>query len=42
MSEDIVGTIPGTVCLECSVGDEVGDDAVFQIDNSNIDETQGE
>ena len=41
MSEDIVGIIPGTVWLECSVGDEIAADAVFQIDNSNIDENTG-
>ena len=37
MSEDIVRIILGTVCIECSVGDEVAADATFQIDNSNID-----
>ena len=36
MSEVILHVPPGTVCIECSVGDEVAADAVFQIDNTNI------
>jgi hypothetical protein len=36
MSEVILYVPPGTVCIECSVGDEVAADAVFQIDNTDI------
>ena len=41
MSNIILHVPPGTVCIECSVGGEVAADAVFQIDNTNIDESIG-
>ena len=41
MSEDVVPIIPGTVCIECSVGGEVANDTVFQINGSDIDESTG-
>ena len=31
----------GTVCIECSVGGEVANDRIFQIDNTNIDASIG-
>ena len=31
----------GTVCIECSVGGEVANDRVFQMDNTNIDASIG-
>ena len=41
MSDVILYVPPGTVCIECSVGGEVAADAVFQTDNTNIDESIG-
>ena len=43
MSENvlILYVPPGTVCIQCSVGDEVATDAVFQIDSSDIDASTG-
>ena len=41
MSEDVVPSIPGTVCIECSVGGEVANDTVFQINGSDIDASIG-
>ena len=41
MSEGIIRTFPGTLCMECSVGSEVAADAVFQIDGSNISPRMG-
>ena len=32
---------PGTVCIQCSVGGEVANDAIFQIDVSSIDASTG-
>ena len=32
---------PGTVCIQCSVGGEVANDAVFQIDGSDINGSIG-
>ena len=33
--------LPGTVCIECSVGGEVASDTIFQIDVNNIDANIG-
>ena len=41
MSENVVSIIPGTVCIECSVGGEVANDTVFQINGSDIDGSIG-
>ena len=41
VSDVIINVPPGTVCIECSVGDEVADDATIQIDNTNINENIG-
>ena len=43
MSENLLTRYvrPGTVCIQCSVGGEVATDAVFQIDNTNIDASTG-
>ena len=41
MSEVVVSIIPGTVCIECSVGDEVANDTVFQLNGSDIDASIG-
>ena len=43
MSENLVSRYvpPGTVCIQYSVGGEVATDAVFQIDDSNIDASIG-
>ena len=32
---------PGTVCVQCSVGGEVANDSIFQIDGSDIDASTG-
>ena len=32
---------PGTVCIQCSVGGEVANDAIYHIDGSNIDASIG-
>ena len=32
---------PGTVCIQCSVGGEVANDSIFQIDGSDIDASIG-
>ena len=36
MSNVILHVPPGTVCIKCSVGDKVAADAVFIVDNTNI------
>lgn len=36
MSDVIIPIPPGTVCIECSVGGEVANDTVFQMDDPNI------
>ena len=41
MNEDVISIIPGTVCIECSVGGEVANDTVFQINGSDIDASTG-
>ena len=43
MSENLVTRyVPrGTVCIQCSVGSEVANDSIFQIDGSDIDESIG-
>jgi hypothetical protein len=39
MSENLVYRYvpPGIVCIQCSVGGEVANDAMFHIDGSDID-----
>ena len=43
MSENLLSrhVPPGTVCIQCSVGDEVANDSIFQIDGSDIDASTG-
>ena len=41
MSEVIISVPSGTVCVACNVGGEVAVDAVFQIDNTNINGSIG-
>ena len=43
MSENLVFRYvpPGTVCIQCSVGGEVANDAIFLIDGSDIDASTG-
>ena len=43
MSENLLTRYvpPGTVCIQCSVGGEVANDSIFQIDGSDIDASTG-
>ena len=41
VSNVIITVPPGTVCIECSVGDEAAADATFQLDNTNINGSIG-
>ena len=41
MSRDIFYVLPGTVCIRCSVGGEVANDTVFQINGSSIVPSEG-
>ena len=43
MSENLLTRYvpPGTVCIQCSVGDEVANDSIFQIAGSDIDASTG-
>ena len=43
MSENLLSRYvpPGTVCIQCSVGGEVANDSIFQIDDSDIDASTG-
>ena len=41
MNGVVLYALPGTVCIECSVGGEVANDTVFQIDTNNIDASIG-
>ena len=43
MSENLLTRYvhPETVCIQCSVGGEVANDSIFQIDGSDIDESTG-
>ena len=43
MSENLVYRYvpPGTVCIQCSVGGEVANDSIFQVDGSDIDASTG-
>ena len=41
MSNVIINVPSGTVCIECSDGDEAAADAMFQIDNTNINGSIG-
>ena len=43
MSENLLTRFvpPGTVCIQCSVGGEVANDSIFQINGSDIDASTG-
>ena len=43
MSENLLACYvrPGTVCIQCSVGGEVANDSIFQINGSDIDASTG-
>ena len=41
ISSGVIYVPPGTVCIECVLDSVLATDAVFQIDNQNIDESVG-